>query len=158
MSRCRTASILGCAAAVLFVETVGACSGSLPWLRGDLANHPAVLVGQWVDVEKSTPGDSSFWVLRPDGEDDGLRIIRESPDTTPRLSRSHYGYWYVRAGGAGGEAKELCVTKRPSRDAPSCTAFRAGVDSAEDPPRRTIRLTSYAGAHHVGQRLLVERR
>lgn len=133
-----------------------ACSGSLPWLRGDLANHPPAVIGQWVDVLKSSPADSSFWVLRPDGEDDGVRIIRDAPGAMPRQSRSHYGYWYVRALGSGGH--ELCVSRRPSRDAPSCTPFVAGVDSIETPPRRTLRLASYTGAHHTGERLLIERR
>ena len=140
----------------LIVAAVTACSGSLPWLRGDLANHPPAVVGQWVDVQKSTPADSSFWVLRADGEDDGIRVIRDGPGATPRQSRSHYGYLYVRALDSGG--LELCVSKRPSRDAPSCTPFVAGIDSVETPPRRTLRLASYAGAHHTGERLLIERR
>lgn len=156
MSRCRRWVIVRCSAATLLVGSVAACSGSLPWVRGDLANHPAAVVGQWVDVEKSTPADSSFWVLEPNGDDDGVHIVRAAADETPRQSRSHYGYWYVRARDSG--AMELCVSRRPSRDAPSCTAFVAGIDSAEIPPRRTLRLVSYAGAHHVGQRLLVERR
>jgi len=152
---CLLRVVRGSAPALLVVAATD-CSGTLPWLRGDLVNHPLAVVGQWVDVEKSTPADSSFWVLEPNGEDDGVRIFRDTPDATPRQSRSHYGYWYVRAMHSGGD--ELCVSKRPSRDAPSCTAVVARVDSTQHPPRRTLRLASYAGAHHVGQRLLVERR
>lgn len=133
------------------------CSGTLPWLRGDLANHPAALVGEWVDVAKSSPLDSSFWILEPDGDDEGLRITRRSGDEGPgHQSRQHYGYWFVRA--SSNQPAELCVTRRPSRDAPSCTAFALGVDSATRPPRRVARLAAYAGSHHVGERMLVERR
>ena len=155
MSRSRRIIVLH-SAATLLVGAIGACSGSLPWLRGDLANHPAALVGQWVDVEKSTPADSSFWVLEPNGDDDGIRILSGALGSIPRQSRSRYGYWYVRATESSGN--ELCVSRRPSRDAPTCTRFVASFDSTETPPRRTLRLVSYSGAHHVGERLLVERR
>jgi len=131
------------------------CSGTLPWLRGDLANHPALLVGHWVDVQKSTPNDSSIWILRPNGDDQGMRILRDPAGAgSPRVSHSHYGYWYVRRTSAG--EQELCVTRRPSRDAPSCTPFVALVDSSSATPRRTIRLLAYAGEHHTTVRLLVE--
>jgi hypothetical protein len=132
------------------------CSGSLPWLHGEIVNHPPALVGEWVDVQKSSPTDSSVWLLEPNGYDGGLRITY-APDQVgrPRISRRQYGYWYVRRGSAG---DELCVTRRPSRDAPSCTAFETAVDSSVIPPRRVVRLCAYTGAHHTGQRVLVERR
>jgi hypothetical protein len=132
------------------------CSGSLPWLRGDIVNHPAALVGEWVDVEKSSPTDSSVWLLEENGYDGGLRITYglEHPGMRD-ISRRQYGYWYVRHTNAG---DELCVTRRPSRDAPSCTTFEASIDSSVAPPRRMIRLAAYAGQHHTGARVLVERR
>ena len=134
-----------------------ACSGSAPWVRGELANHPATLVGEWVDVQKTTPSDSSLWVLRADGYDGGVRIRREyGGDQKPHVERQRYGYWYVRQ--QSGQAPELCINRRPSREAPSCTPFEISADSTVIPARRTIRLTAYAGAHHTGARLLVERR
>ena len=134
---------------------VASCSGTLPWLHGDLANHPALLVGQWVDVQKSTPSDSSIWILLPNGDDQGERIVRDAPGVgSPRVSHSRYGYWYVRRSSSG--EQQLCVTRRPSRDAPSCTSFVAFVDSSIAPPRRTIRLLAYTGEHHTSMRLLVE--
>jgi hypothetical protein len=131
------------------------CSGSLPWLRGDLANHPTALVGNWVDVEKSTPRDSSIWMLAPNGDDRGLHIARDGVnDPSPHVRRDHYGYWYVRRNDAG--EQELCVTRRPSRDAPSCTVFVMSTDSTTSPPRRMLRLAAYTGAHHTGERVLIE--
>lgn len=144
-------------AAAPLVVLATACAGTLPWLRGDLANHPPALVGEWVDIEKSSPLDSSFWILGANGDDEGLRITRLRGDERAiHQSRQHYGYWFVRA--PMNQPAELCVTKRPSRDAPSCTAFTLGVDSTTRPPRRFARLAAYAGTHHMGERLLVERR
>jgi hypothetical protein len=134
-----------------------ACSGTrpLPWLRGDLVNHPATLVGEWVDVQKSSLRDTSIWVLAPNGDDGGMRITRDSTgDGKVHVARHHYGYWYVRAAGTGAE---LCVTRRPGRDAPSCSAFEVVIDSGVVPPRRRIRIAAYAGAHHSGERILVQR-
>ena len=118
-------------------------------------NHPALLVGHWVDVQKSTPTDSSIWILMPNGDDQGMRILRDSSGTgSPRIRHAHYGYWYVRRTSTG--EPELCVTRRPGRDAPSCTPFVALVDSSISPPRRMIRLAAYSGSHHTSQRVLVE--
>lgn len=134
-----------------------ACSGTLPWLRGDLSNHPPTLVGEWVDVGKSSPTDSSFWILKANGDDESLRITHPAGDGgSVHRSRLHYGYWFVR--GASSQQAELCVTRRPGRDAPSCTSFTLGVDSTMSPPRRVARLAAYAGAHHLGERLLLEYR
>jgi hypothetical protein len=133
-----------------------ACS-SLPWWKRDFGNHPAALVGDWVDVEKSSPRDSSFWVLREDGDDDGLRITRTgSGNEAPHVARQHFGYWYVHT--ASGGAETLCVTRRPGRDPAACTPVETTVDSTVAPPRRVVRLAAYAGAHHTGSRVLVERR
>jgi hypothetical protein len=127
----------------------------LPWLRGDVANHPVSLVGEWVDVEKSTPRDTSIWVLAPNGDDGGVRITRDSTrNGEAHVARQHYGYWYVRG---AANATELCVTRRPGRDAPSCSPFQLAIDSSTVPVRRTIRLASYSGAHHSGERILVRR-
>lgn len=146
MSRLGVALVLGSAA----------CSGSLPWIRGDLANHPAAVVGEWVDVQKTTAMDSSIWVLESNGYDGGMRIRRDSFDENPHVERQRYGYWYVHE--ETGRAPELCVNRRPGREAPSCTPFSTSIDSTVAPARRAIRLTAYAGAHHVGERVLVERR
>jgi hypothetical protein len=57
-----------------------------------------------------------------------------------------------------GDAQEFCVNRRPGRDAPSCTRFVVETDSSVVPPRRLIRLSGYAGEHHTGERVLVDRR
>jgi hypothetical protein len=124
------------------------------WPKGDVSNHPAAVVGEWVDVEKSSPRDSSFWVLRPNGDDEGLRITRGPPEPE-HSARRHYGYWFVRTSSG---TETLCVTRRPGREPPSCTPFETTIDSTVAPPRRVMKLHAYAGAHHMGQRVLVERR
>lgn len=131
------------------------CSGPLPWLHGELTNHPPALVGQWVDVAKSSPGDTSLWVLEPDGYDGGVRLVRDSLGTTLHTATRKYGYWYVRAAGA---AQEFCVNQRPGRDAPSCTPFEIVTDSSVVPPRRILHLAAYRGQHHTAGRVLVDRR
>lgn len=133
-----------------------ACSGSLPWIHGDLTNHPVAVVGEWVDVQKTTAMDSSIWVLDANGYDGGLRIRRDSIAAKPHVERQRYGYWYVHE--ETGHDRELCINRRPGREAPSCTTFSTSIDSTFVPARRAIRLTAYAGAHHTGERLLVERR
>ncbi|HKW48817.1 MAG TPA: hypothetical protein VJN70_15310 [Gemmatimonadaceae bacterium] len=132
------------------------CSGSLPWSHGDLANHPAAVIGEWVDVQKTTPRDSSIWVLESNGYDGGMRIRRAPNDENPHIERQRYGYWYVHE--ETGHAPELCVNRRPGREASACTTFSTSIDSTVVPARRAIRLTAYTGAHHTGERLLVERR
>lgn len=140
---------------VTVLVALTACGGGLPWLRGDLVNHPAALVGEWIDVAKSAPADSSIWVLSANGNDEVLSITRDSlADARARVSRRHYGYWYVR--GSGG-TQEFCVNRRPGRDAPSCTRFTIGVDSSAAPPRSALRLAAYSGAHHTSERVLVAR-
>ena len=141
---------------LVFVLAPLACSGTLPWIHGDLANHPAIVVGEWVDVQKTTPRDSSIWVLESNGYDGGLRIRRDSGDSNPHIDRQRYGYWYVHE--ETGHSPELCINRRPGREAPSCTAFATSLDSTVVPARRAIRLTAYAGEHHTSARLLVERR
>ena len=141
--------------AVFAVALAGVgCSGSLPWVRGDLANHPAALVGRWIDVAKSSAGDSSIWILEPNGDDHGMHIVHVGgTGAAPRVSRERYGYWYVRN---GAEGENLCVTRRPGRDAPSCTPFVLVIDSGMTPPRKQLRLAWYVGSHHSGERVLVE--
>jgi hypothetical protein len=132
------------------------CSGTLPWLRGDLTNHPPALIGQWVDLAKSSPSDTSVWVLEPNGYDGGIRITRDSlGDGAPHTVTRKYGYWYVRGAAA---SQEFCVNQRPGRNAPSCTRFTMETDSSVVPPRRIIRLSAYAGEHHTSERVLVDRR
>jgi len=145
---------VGLALAFAMMEPL-ACSSSLPWLRSVFTNHPAALIGEWVDVAKSNPRDTSLWVLEPNGYDGGVRITREAGDAEAHTATRKYGYWYVRG---DGDTQEFCVTQRPSRDAPSCTRFRIGVDSSSVPPRRLIRLSAYAGEHHTSERVLVARR
>lgn len=137
------------------ILTSAACSGSLPWIHGDLVNHPAFVVGEWVDVQKTTAKDSSIWLLESNGYDGGMRIRRDSTNDKPHVERQRYGYWYVHK--EAGHAPELCVNRRPGREAPSCTTFATSIDSTVLPARRVIRLTAYSGTHHTGERLLVER-
>jgi len=146
----------GSVARIALVVFAAGCS-SLPWWKRDFGNHPAALVGDWVDVEKSSARDSSFWVLQPNGDDDGLRITRTGSDhEPPHVARQHYGYWYVHTTASGAET--LCVTRRPGRDPASCTPVETTLDSSVAPPRRVVRLAAYVGAHHTAPRLFVERR
>ncbi|GJG85780.1 hypothetical protein tb265_09610 [Gemmatimonadetes bacterium T265] len=118
--------------------------------------------GQWVDLAKTASGDTSVWVLAPDGADALLRV-RVGPDGRRREERRYFGRWSLGATADGAPA--LCFVRRPGRDAASCAAFvvdtvragGAGEAGAPDVPRRRLVLRGYAGQHHTGGRVLLER-
>ncbi len=113
---------------------------------------PVAVAGQWVDVAKTAPGDTSIWVLAPDGAD-ALLHVRVGADGRARAERRYFGRWSLGTTADGAPA--LCFVRRPGRDAPSCAAF--ALDTAGTPRRRLV-LRGYAGQHHTGDRVLIERR
>ena len=127
----------------------------LPFL-GATPRSPAS--GEWVDERKSTSTDTTVWVLAPDG-DDALLIVHSDAGGTRREQRQHYGRWSDGrvVDSAGASVSAICFVRRPGRDAPSCNRFT--IDSADVGGSVVRRLTvhGYAGAHHTGDRVLVER-
>jgi hypothetical protein len=130
-------------------------------LGAEFRQHPAVLVGEWVDVAKSSVTDTALWVLAADGDDRSQHL--RAPDSTktgaPFVASEarHHGYWYLQGDLADTSGRALCFTKRPGRSAPGCVGFV--LDSASTPggvrPRLLVR--GYQGQHHTGDRVLLKR-
>ncbi len=119
------------------------------------AAAPPAISGEWVDVAKTVPGDTSVWVLAADGADALVRV-RVGADGRARMERRYFGRWSLGRTNAGAPA--LCFVRRPGRDAASCTAFALDtVRAPGTPPHRRLVLRGYAGQHHTGVRVLQER-
>lgn len=148
-SRPDRTGVPGLLAAALILAT-SACA-SLPALGGsDFRNHPAALVGEWIDSVKTTPADTALWVLGPAGED-GTR--HRTADGAGRVV--HYGYWYLHGTIDTVTDRTLCFTNRPGRSAATCRAF--DLDSVVSPSgtRRRLVVHGYQGAHSIRDRVLL---
>lgn len=146
----------------LILFAASACRGfSFP--SGGMRDHPAALVGQWVDSAKSTSADTSLWLLDETGND-GSQHIRRGPgergeNAGPFVATTarHFGYWFFRGTLQDTSDRALCFTNRPGRSAPTCRAF--AFDSVVTPAgmRRRLVVRSYEGTHTTSDRVLLER-
>ena len=120
--------------------------------------RPSQIVGEWIDVAKTSPTDSSIWVLRPNGYDGSLRV-RVVADSTGALhaqrKETHYGSWYFD--GALGDAahQALCFSKRVGRFGATCISFSMDTIQTAAGPLPRLLLRGYAGEHHTSDRVLV---
>lgn len=150
------------ALASLILCAVAACRG-LSFPAGGMREHPAALVGQWVDSAKSTATDTSLWLLDESGNDGSQHIRRELDERgagTGSFSSTqarHFGYWFFRGALQDTSDRALCFTNRPGRSAPTCRQF--DIDSMATPKgmRRRMVVHSYQGAHTTSDRVLLER-
>ena len=119
------------------------------------AAPPTAVVGEWVDVAKTVAGDTSVWILAPDGADALVRV-RVGADGRAHTERRYFGRWSLGSDTFGGRA--LCFVRRPGRDATSCATFTLDTLRASGaPPRRRLVLRGYAGQHHTSDRVLLAR-
>ena len=132
-----------------------ACAGGIR-LGGEQRNHPPELIGTWIDSVKSSPADSSFWELSSGGDDAFRRVRRVSPDSSPRVERRHYGYWYLHGSLADSLDRAICFTNRPGRSAPTCIPFSLDSPPAGGHSRRRLVVFGYQGRHSSGARVLLE--
>ena len=144
------------AALLVFASTVAACATNLELFHA--GPRPSELAGTWIDVEKTTPSDTSAWLLAPDGADRTMHLkVSTAAGVPPHVARSErlYGAWYLQGSLRDTTGRALCFKRRP-RDGASCFAFR--LDTLAGPPsRRRLTVLGYQGAHHVSARVLVER-
>ena len=131
-------------------------SACTPAMR-EYRQRPAVLARDWLDAKKTTPTDTSVWRLSTDGVDRTLHVLVpiDATDTQPREKLSQHGIWFFRGDISDTVARSLCFKRRPSRTAPSCSAFR--LDTLSDGRLRLV-LAEYAGTHETVPRTLIERR
>ena len=91
--------------------------------------------------------------------DDALLSVHLNANGTRDERRKHYGRWTASqvADSSGTIVPALCFVRRPGRDAPSCDRYV--VDSVRIGGALVRRLTvlGYAGQHHTGDRVLLER-
>ena len=113
------------------------------------------LAGEWVDIKKSSLGDTVVWVLTPSGDDDLLRVT--SIDGLRSSARRHYGRW-MESVDEGTKREEVCFIRRPGRDAASCVLFSIDTVYLDGRLVRRLHLRGYVGEHHTADRELLERR
>ncbi len=114
--------------------------------------------GEWIDTHKSTPSDTMVWVLSPRG-DDALLSVHLNADGTRDERRKHYGRWTASqvADSNGISVPALCFVRRPGRDAPSCDRYVVDSVRIDGAFVRRLTVRGYAGQHHTGDRVLLER-
>ena len=149
---------IGARATLLGALMVSACvAGHNPlasWKR------PPEISREWVDVEKSSPEDTTLWVLAPDGYD-GVAHLVPSVDSSGvrRQSRreTRYGSWYL--GGTMGDSTQqaICFSRRIGRFGATCTNFVLDTVMRESVPTPRLLLRAYRGSHHTRDRLLLAR-
>lgn len=121
--------------------------------------RPAKLIGTWIDSSKTTPADSSIWLLAADGADRSMRVlIGTMSDGSPHASRSetNFGYWYV-SGTLGDTLRQALCFKRRARNGGTCVAFRLDTVVVNGRAQRRLLLSDYKGQHHTTNRVLLER-
>jgi hypothetical protein len=135
------------------------------FLGSGMRNHPLALVGQWVDSSKSTPTDTSLWLLDASGNDDSQHIRLESGGAmqSPRAATfvatdaKHYGYWYFQGNLNDSADRAICFTNRPGRSAPTCRPFALDSVRTSAGVRRRLVVQAYQGAHNTSDRVLLWR-
>ena len=132
---------------------------------GGVRNHPNALVGQWVDSAKSSPTDTSLWILDAAGNDNSQHVRLESDSSGTSTSPArfvvararHYGYWFLRGELADRSDRRICFTNRPGRSAPTCEAFDLDSFPVAAGVRRRLVVRGYQGAHNTSNRVLLAR-
>ena len=145
----------------LILFAAGACRG-LSFPAGGMRDHPAALVGQWVDSAKSTAADTSLWLLDGAGNDGSQhirRLVDEHGNTGPfaPTTARHFGYWFFRGTLQDTSDRAVCFTNRPGRSAPTCRPVAFDSVSTRAGMRRRLVVRSYQGAHSIADRVLLER-
>ena len=121
-------------------------------VRGNGVLAPGI-AGEWIDLHKTTPGDTMVWLLAPNG-DDGLLEVRVD-DSGRHESRRHYGRW--QSDGAVGGAGEICFLRRPGREASSCVDFALDTVLIDGTAVPRLRLRGYVGEQSTGDRTMLAR-
>jgi len=160
MSRLRLAVIAGVRAAALGMSLVGATGCASSHLFGRGYARPPQLVGEWIDVAKTSRADTSIWVLRADGYDGNAHIqITTDAAGTPTVAwtQARYGTWHFEGILGDTTRQAICFSPRPGRFGTTCVPFSMDsiVEGSTIVPR--IRLRNYPGQHHTSDRLMVAR-
>jgi hypothetical protein len=147
----------GCrlAAGLLFAAT--SCAVPVPIVPH--FDRPTQLVGEWVDVRHTSPGDTALWVLRDNGYDGSAHILATTnANGVTRADRSEhrYGTWYFNGPFADTANRALCFAKRVGRNGPTCLAFVLDTAKLNGLALRRLTIRGYQGEHFTGDRTLLE--
>ena len=143
------------AVVALLVASIGMTGACRPGsLLPGLGPQPLELAGAWVDSAKSSPTDTSMWVLDASGSDGSRRIIR-APDGLISTVDRRYGYWFFAGKLDDPNDRAICFTKRPGRSAPTCLPFSLDTVMSASGQRRRLIVRGYHGTHSAGDRVLI---
>ena len=137
------------------VVAVALVLGASACMRLATGSRPSPLAGQWMDVTRTTPGDTLLWSLSPDGS--ALLDLDASSESriggrqaghvlvgpAPR-AKVYHGVWYGRTDGSRASAPELCFM-RPGREAESCSRYALDTVTVDREPVVQLRLTAPSG-------------
>ena len=145
------------ALALVAMSALGCIAGHNPLSSWQ---QPPEIAREWVDVDKSTPDDTTLWVLGPGGYDGIAHLVRASDSSgVIRLVRkeTRYGYWHFQGTFGDSTRQAICFSPRSGRIGATCTAFV--LDTVTSGSGRAPRLTlrAYHGLHHTRDRMLVAR-
>jgi hypothetical protein len=132
--------------------TLSACIDPPGMPVGPHFQRPAQLVGEWIDVRHTSPGDTALWVLRGNGYDGSAHIVAAT------RSERRYGTWYFSGTFADTAHRALCFAKRIGRDGPTCLTFAIDTTTVDGGERRRLVIRGYQGEHYTGDRTLLEHR
>lgn len=145
------------AAMVGLTACLGACASMHVPLMPSFARPPEV-AREWVDVRKTTPTDTSLWVLGANGYDGSAHILVKIDSTgAVHVSRTErrYGGWYLKGTLGDTASQAICFSKRLGRFGATCDRFVLDTVSGSSVPR--ITLSGYRGEHSTSDRVLVAR-
>lgn len=135
---------------------VGGCAGHVPFVPS--LPRPPVLVGEWIDVRHTTPGDTALWVLGADGYDGSARLVADSARVGGITRSEHrYGSWYFNGAFTDTSDRAICFARRVGRDGATCMTFTLDTISSAGSSRLRLIVHGYQGEHHTGDRELLER-
>ena len=122
--------------------------------------QPSEITREWVDVDKSTPDDTTLWVLGAGGYD-GIAHLQRSADSSgiPRQVRNEtrYGYWHFQGTLGDSAHQAICFSPRSGRIGATCTAFVMDTVLHGMHPTPRLILRAYHGNHHTRDRVLMAR-
>lgn len=122
--------------------------------------QPSDITREWVEVDKSTPDDTTLWVLGAGGYD-GVAHLQRSADSSgiarQLRNEKRYGYWHFEGTLGDSAHQAICFSPRSGRMGATCTAFV--MDTVLNALRPTPRLTlrAYQGHHHTRDRVFLAR-
>ncbi len=144
-------------AAATLAIAAAACAGHIP-MPGHY-DRPAQLVGEWIDLRHTAPGDTALWVLRDNGYDGSAHLVAKTiagGTTTDARSEHRYGTWYFTGTIADTSHRALCFAKRIGRDGPTCLTFLIDTTMVDGIAQRRLTIHGYQGEHYTGDRTLLE--